>query len=208
MDDEKIEQLWKSKNTILKVMQDRKIIVPKEEFVPFDEFLNQAHETDEKTFRENMTLLLSKKSGIQTMVFWPVEQKLGTDVVRYIHSVLLDNECKNAIVVIDICVTTYSKRTIKNLRSSGINIDVYTLKESQFNVMEHEYVPLHEICTASKKREVIKFYGLTDPKKLPHIKSTEVTIRHLGAKKGQLIKITRNSETQTGKMAICYRIVS
>jgi len=42
---------------------------------------------------------------------------------------------------------------------------------------------------------------------MPEIKFYDPAIKHLGATKGQLVKITRDSETQPGYKSITYRVV-
>jgi DNA-directed RNA polymerase subunit H (RpoH/RPB5) len=103
-------------------------------------------------------------------------------------------------------VTPNTKAIIRNLRSKKIYIDCYTLIETLFNVLEHRLVPTHTVCTPSEKKKIFDKYAI-GPDQLPHIKLIDPTIRHLGAMRGNLIKIVRESETQPGYFVISYRLV-
>jgi DNA-directed RNA polymerase subunit H len=72
-------------------------------------------------------------------------------------------------------------------------------------VTDHVLVPKHELCTEEEKKEVFTRYKV-QAFQLPRITAQDPAIRHLGVKVGDLIKITRNSET-AGE-ATFYRIVS
>jgi DNA-directed RNA polymerase subunit H len=65
-------------------------------------------------------------------------------------------------------------------------------------------VPKHEILSAKEKKEVLGLYGITK-EKLPKIAISDPVIKAIEAKAGDVIRITRNSET-AGK-AVYYRVV-
>ncbi|MFH1696871.1 MAG: DNA-directed RNA polymerase subunit H [Candidatus Diapherotrites archaeon] len=71
-------------------------------------------------------------------------------------------------------------------------------------VGEHFLVPKHEIVPEDKVGEVLKRYNAT-PDKLPRILKNDPALEEIGAKKGDVLKITRDSLT-AGK-AIFFRIV-
>lgn len=71
-------------------------------------------------------------------------------------------------------------------------------------VSQHFLVPKHEIVPEDKVNEVLAKYG-SDIEKLPRILKDDPAIVEIGAKKGDVIKITRNSPT-AGK-SIYFRVV-
>lgn len=71
-------------------------------------------------------------------------------------------------------------------------------------ISEHYLVPLHEIVPKEKHDEVLKKYGL-DSDNMPRISREDPAAEEIGAKKGDMIKITRDSPT-AGK-AIFFRTV-
>lgn len=74
-----------------------------------------------------------------------------------------------------------------------------------FNILDHELVPKHEIISEKEKEEVIRRYGITSLKQLPRIFTSDPVVRALGAKVGDIIKITRKSPT-SGE-TVYYRVV-
>ncbi|AJF60323.1 MAG: DNA-directed RNA polymerase subunit H [Candidatus Diapherotrites archaeon] len=69
---------------------------------------------------------------------------------------------------------------------------------------KHLLVPKHEIVPEEKVGEVLKEYGL-NPERFPRILRDDPTVTEIGAKKGDLIKITRDSIT-AGR-SIYFRMV-
>ncbi len=65
-------------------------------------------------------------------------------------------------------------------------------------------VPKHEILTEREKKEVMEKFGVNE-KQLPKIPASDPVIALIGANPGNLIKITRKSET-SGE-AVYYRLV-
>lgn len=72
------------------------------------------------------------------------------------------------------------------------------------NVLEHELVPKHEVLSKKEAEQVLTTYKAT-PDQFPRIKLDDPVVQALGAKKGEMIKITRKS--LTAGEAEYYRIV-
>ncbi|MFH1424827.1 MAG: DNA-directed RNA polymerase subunit H [archaeon] len=72
-------------------------------------------------------------------------------------------------------------------------------------VLEHELVPKHEIVSEAKGEEILIEYGIIK-RQLPKILANDPAIKHLKAARGNIIKITRAS--QTAGTAIYYRVVT
>jgi len=198
---------------MLKVLRDRNYPVEKSDFIDFGEFVEWSKNHDEPTVRKDMTLQYEKISTVKNkntpsnkiIVMWPIENKLGTNI----REILIELESlgvSRAIIIINDSVTNWGKGFINSLRIEKTYIDIYTLAESQFNVMEHILVPDHKVCSNIEKKRVLASYSVKQDE-IPQIKLSGPIIRHLGATRGQLIKITRISETQPGHECVTYRIV-
>ena len=74
----------------------------------------------------------------------------------------------------------------------------------KFNVLEHELVPNHILMTEEETQELLKKYNITRGQ-LPKIKSSDVVVKQINAKPGDVLKIIRKSLT-AGK-AVAYRLV-
>jgi DNA-directed RNA polymerase subunit H len=73
-----------------------------------------------------------------------------------------------------------------------------------FDVGENVLVPKHEVLSQEKAREMLEKFRIT-PHQLPLIKASDPAAKAIGAKAGDILKITRNSPT-AGKV-IVYRHV-
>lgn len=70
--------------------------------------------------------------------------------------------------------------------------------------MNHLLVPIHEILPEEETTEILKKFG-GKKEKFPQILLSDPVIEELEAKKGDLIKITR--ETPTAGKTVYYRVV-
>ncbi|OUJ18938.1 DNA-directed RNA polymerase subunit H RpoH/RPB5 [Methanonatronarchaeum thermophilum] len=74
----------------------------------------------------------------------------------------------------------------------------------KYNVMDHDLVPRHEIVPEEEAQEILEKHDI-DAKKLPKILKSDPVVKEIGAKSGDILRITRDSPT-AGK-AILYRLV-
>jgi DNA-directed RNA polymerase subunit H (RpoH/RPB5) len=74
-------------------------------------------------------------------------------------------------------------------------IIIFTLDQLQFNILEHQYVPLHEILSKSQTAEIIKRFNVTDTDQLPNISRYDPVAQAIGIRPGEICRITRPSKT-------------
>mgnify|MGYP001615957512 FL=1 len=77
-------------------------------------------------------------------------------------------------------------------------------QEIQINIFESELVPKHEIMSEDEKAAFLKQYNVS-LKQLPRIKHDDPTVKELTAKKGDIIRVTRN-DPGVGEY-LYYRVV-
>lgn len=73
-----------------------------------------------------------------------------------------------------------------------------------FRVTDHIYVPKHEVLSEKEAREVLKRFNVK-PEQLPYILSSDPAVQEIGAKPGDIIRITRKSGT--AGISVYYRLV-
>ena len=78
------------------------------------------------------------------------------------------------------------------------------IEKQQFDIMNHDLVPLHIIVSDDEKKELFDKYNIT-PDQLPKILDSDPVSISIGAKPGQIVKIVRKSHT--AKEAVAYRFV-
>lgn len=206
--EKKLYFLYKSRKTILEMLYDRGYKTAFQEHLTYEEFCDKfCYDSDdsEEKIKDRMTLVF-EKDGIKIKIYWYRNRKLGAEF-RDIIQELENEKIKNAIIITELSVTPHAKQTLKGLKLQGICIDVFLLKETQINISKNRLVPTHIVCSNEEKVKLMKIYKV-NRNQLPSIKSTDPMVKYLGAKKGQLIKIIRESEVMKGEKTNSYRIVS
>lgn len=77
-------------------------------------------------------------------------------------------------------------------------------EKKHIDIFGSSLVPKHIILNADEKAELLKKYNIT-PKQLPRIKEGDAAVEEIGAKKGDILRINRNSPVATEYAY--YRIV-
>ena len=77
-------------------------------------------------------------------------------------------------------------------------------KKPKLDITHHTLVPKHEVISEKEGKELFEKYDIT-PDQLPKILATDPVSLLIGAKPGQIVKITRKS--QTANEAVSYRYV-
>ncbi|MEM0088810.1 MAG: DNA-directed RNA polymerase subunit H [Archaeoglobaceae archaeon] len=72
------------------------------------------------------------------------------------------------------------------------------------SLQDHVLVPKHEILKEEEVEELLKLLGVSK-EQLPKIKASDPIIKEIGAKPGDVVKITRKS--LTAGVSIFYRLV-
>ena len=79
--------------------------------------------------------------------------------------------------------------------TEGIFMVIYPIKRLQFNILQHEKVPPHEILSPAEKAGFMKKYGLTSSLQIPEISRFDPVSLAIGIRPGDVCKITRPSKT-------------
>jgi len=60
-------------------------------------------------------------------------------------------------------------------------------------ILKNRYTPKHEILSPEEKEKILKELGVKE-EEMPKILSTDPVVKAIGAKKGDLIRITREDD--------------
>ena len=77
-------------------------------------------------------------------------------------------------------------------------------KERSYDIFAHQFVPKHELLSKKEAEDLMREFHIR-PHQLPYIRTSDPTAETLGAKMGDILRITRRSAT-AGEVVV-YRYV-
>ena len=143
--------------------------------------------------RNSLTLVVQKKNDPtdQLFVFFPDETNVGVKTIKTYFERLADASTSRAIIVYRESMTPSAK---KISAESKYMFEIFCESELVVNITEHELVPKHVVLSEEEKQTLLARYRLKEAQ-LPRIMTSDPVARYFGLKRGQVVKITRNSET-------------
>jgi DNA-directed RNA polymerase I, II, and III subunit RPABC1 len=132
------------------------------------------------------------------------DKPVGVKPVKELTEKMVQHNTARALMIVKHSVTPFAKSAIAICQTQQkINIEVWTESDLLVDITEHELVPTHEVLDEQSKRELLARYRLK-PGQLPRIQHKDPVARYYGMEKGQVVRITRDSET-AGRY-VTYRI--
>lgn len=117
------------------------------------------------------------------------KKTVGIAFIRELRDQVQATDVTGGIIVAD-GKYTYSARS----NAPDMSIELVPKSLPTFDVFEHAYVPRHEILTEEEKKEVNeKFHA--EPFQFPWIRNTDPISIILGARPGDVLRVTHKSET-------------
>ena len=158
----------------------------------------------ESPSREALTMLVEKADDEtdQLFVFFPEDEKVGVKPIKIYTDRMKEETVTNAILVIKGDITPFAKQALQEM-SDSFRIEHFKESELLVDITEHMLVPEHVVLNKNEKTELLKRYRLKESQ-LPRIQPNDPVARYYGMKRGQVVKITRSSET-AGRY-VTYRI--
>ena len=215
MSKEELYRLFKVYKTLNKMMEDRGYEKLEKEPISYEQWEKNIKE------KRKMSGIFSKiiKNDVENGENTQNEQndkKLKTINLffHYIPNIKINKDCilnfieemqtGKAISGMIITSTKLSQQAKQQIENSK-EIEVFDLKELVVNITEHELVPKHILLSEKDKKQLLERYKIRDSQ-LPKILVGDPVAKYLGLKRGDVVKIIRESET-AGRY-ITYRIAS
>ena len=115
------------------------------------------------------------------------------DLYERSHILIISSETPSPSVLTSIQQKDKAMQT-KSPTSHSI-LQVFTLKELQYNPSKHILVPKHELMADENEiKELLVKYQVKSKNHLPHILKTDIMAKWLGLRIGDVIRITRYNE--------------
>ena len=74
-------------------------------------------------------------------------------------------------------------------------VNIYNIHDYLYNILDHVLVPQHRIIDETEKKQLEKYYNVTNKKQWPEISRFDPVAVAIGIKPGQVAEITRSSPT-------------
>ena len=127
------------------------------------------------------------------------EATVGIAAMNTLYKVMKEKEIDRAIVVTEGRYTHAVKLGAKKKQ-----VELLPKSFPVFDIFEHALVPFHEILSEKEKNQLLAQYKVK-PYQMPQIESGDPAVKAIGAKPGDILKITRKSTT--AGVHITYRYV-
>lgn len=190
---ESVSRLWRARRTVAQMLSDRGYLVATEDtHITLDDFKKRFGEAPE---RNKLTLLCQKRDDPtdQVFVFFADEAKVGVKTIRQYAEMMESEKIFRAIVVVESGITPFAKQVLQNL-APRLQMEQFHESELLVNITEHVLVPKHVLLMPDEKRALLDKYKLKETQ-LPRIQTQDPIARYYGLSQGDVVKITRPSET-------------
>lgn len=126
----------------------------------------------------------------------------GTKEIRKFIEFCAGNNTRTGILITHLPLSA-AARKVKDAAHQFTNVEVFLEDDLLINITHHTLVPKHIVLSREEKTALLKRYRLKETQ-LPRIMQKDPIAHYYGLKKGQVVKIIRNSET-AGRYA-SYRV--
>lgn len=160
---------------------------------------------DESLFRRaTINFKASKPTGDNQdiYVYYSEEPAVSVKTMRKFLSILEEQKIPAGIIIYKTSMTPSANKVVTAM-AGQFKIESFQESELLVNITHHTLVPKHEVLTPEQKKELLVKYRLKDTQ-LPRIQLNDPVARYYGLKRGQVVKITRPSET-SGRY-VSYRL--
>ncbi|PQE20058.1 hypothetical protein CJF30_00001378 [Rutstroemia sp. NJR-2017a BBW] len=130
------------------------------------------------------------------------ESSIGVKHLRTFAHHLTHNNFKAGILISPVAPSGPALKIIPAV-ANETKLEVFVEQDLLVNITHHELVPTHILLSKEERQKLLQRYRLKDTQ-LPRIQVGDPVSRYLGLKRGQVVKIIRNSET-AGRYA-SYRL--
>ena len=117
------------------------------------------------------------------------EATVGIAAMNTLYKVMKEKDLDRAIVVTEGRYTHAVKLGAKKKK-----VELLPKSFPVFDIFEHALVPFHEILTEKEKTQLLTQFKVK-PYQMPQVKSGDPAVKAIGAKPGDILKITRKSTT-------------
>ncbi|KAI8831163.1 RNA polymerase [Chytriomyces cf. hyalinus JEL632] len=193
-EDREAVKLWRVHKTVHQMVNDRGFLVGEHELnMSLDQF-KADHYRAQVIDRASLTFLVEHKDDHeQLLVFFTDEETVGIKPIKKVCERMMQQSIMKAILIYREKLTPSSNKVIMEM-APKYDIQLFKEAELMVNITHHSLVPKHNLLSKEEKATLLARYRLKDSQ-LPRIMQSDPVARYYGLKRGQVVKITRPSET-------------
>eukprot|EP00299_Pterocystis_sp_00344_P005950 c17702_g1_i1.p1 GENE.c17702_g1_i1~~c17702_g1_i1.p1 ORF type:complete len:209 (+),score=36.18 c17702_g1_i1:35-661(+) len=199
-------RLFRVRRTVFQMLRDRGFLVDKRDLdMSMQEFKERF--TDAPS-RDHLMILVEMRSdpSDKLFVFFATgedkDKKIGVKPIRKYLERMQGESVTRSIIITPTGLGAKAKATLLEFKT--FQIETFTEFELLINITEHELVPEHRLLSPQDTDALLVRYRIKKAQ-LPRISVNDPISRYYGLKRGQVVKITRASET-AGRY-VTYRLV-
>ncbi|GAA5885620.1 hypothetical protein JCM16303_001486 [Sporobolomyces ruberrimus] len=187
-------RLFRVNRTIHELVKDRQYQISEDEIkMNLEDFKQQYASGTNALDKSRINFAASKEEAEQIYVFYAEEASVGIKTMRKFIEILETQKINKGILIYKTSMTPSANKVITAM-SNQFSIEAFQESELLVNITHHILVPKHEVMTTEEKKQLLLRYRLKDTQ-LPRIQLQDPVARYYGLKRGQVVKITRSSET-------------
>merc|ERR1711916_361671 len=190
------DKLFRIHRTVIRMMRDRGYIIPPEfdrEVMTKDVFMQRYAGNDQgEVQREQLKMrFVHQTERHKILVLFEKNPKVGKKEIERLCERM--GEDKRCVMILDGAMSPPARIQVENM-APEVLIEVFPEDQLLVNITEHRLVPHHQPLTQAQKEAVLARYKVKDSQ-LPRMQLTDPTARYFGLQRGDVVKITRSSET-------------
>lgn len=192
---ENIKKMWKVSRTLHEMLVDRGFteLLTGEKAQSFEDF-KQKHVTFGLVDKGSLQVVAFNRSkNAFILVHFFVDTSISVKHIEKIQEKLISGKITHCILVYPKTVTSQTKKEIERTRSR-FSMELFAEDDLVLNVTRHEMMPKHEVLSSEEKIKFLKASHLVIGQ-LPRILASDPVCKYYGAKRGDIIRIIRKSET-------------
>lgn len=176
------EHIVNSFGTILEMLQDR--------FVSLPPGLVKAHMIDVLSNETVLKPVIEVKINKVKLIYYTPQKFKWADVKKHFED---DDPYETYVLIVSEPIT---QNNMKSIIAMHKPVEVHLINRLQFNITKHTLVPKHEVIRDKNViDELTQRYKLKSKMQFPIILKTDPIAKYYGMRTGDLVRITRTSET-------------
>ncbi|KAJ3391196.1 hypothetical protein HDU92_009151 [Lobulomyces angularis] len=186
-------RLWRVYKTVHEMVHDRHYSVSQAEIDLSLEDFKYQYFRNNKVDRQAMTFLVqhNEDPSNQLLVFFTdSSESIGIKEVKKICEKMVQQSIMKGIVIYQKGLTPSANKVIQEMQPK-YHLEPFSEGDLLVNITKHILVPQHVPLSPDEKKTLLH---LKDSQ-LPRIQPNDAVAKYYGLKRGQVVRIVRNSET-------------